>query len=231
MNKRIKYLLQLLNKYSIDDINKLYRDKEVELEIASFTKYPDVKWSEPLKKKMIQQAKRKKISPGRQKYITNLITLLNDYPFNQHLKTSQNDLTQLFANLEKSKIDKKSIRIMHIEFSDMHKVATVELYGDFDTHWYENRLGEFSSNFDSADYWKETETDKFYTISELLQDIEIEEEEYLGIFTEIYELRVFNAINSAMNSLPFLKKLKNEFTDIKIEIGHHDDDFHTIYKS
>ena len=64
MEELINRMIGILNRYSIEDVNKLYRDKEVELEITSFSKHPEVKWSELLKKKMIQAAKRKRIAPG-----------------------------------------------------------------------------------------------------------------------------------------------------------------------
>ena len=58
MEDSINRLIGILNRYSIDDVNKLYRDKEVELDIESFTIHADVTWSDSLKKRMIQAAKR-----------------------------------------------------------------------------------------------------------------------------------------------------------------------------
>ena len=83
---KIDDLLLLLDKYSIDKLNDLYREMEVKLEIESFSKNPNVRWSESLKKKMIQQAKRKRITPSKQKCLKELLTQTKDFENQSFLK-------------------------------------------------------------------------------------------------------------------------------------------------
>lgn len=231
MKERIDKLLEILNKYSTAEINKIYRDKEVELEIESFTKHPDVRWSESLKKKMIQAAKRKRISKGRIKYLEDQIKELNTYNSEKQIKMATEDLKLLIENISKKGLANSKVNLLHIEFSDFQHLAYVQAYGKYEKKWYENELGGFESLFNSAEYWDELDSSKFDSIYELLEIIEIEDEEYPSIFIELRVLRVFEAIRKAMQKPTIKIELSNCIPNADIEIGNHDDEFYIIRKS
>ena len=230
MEDTINRLLGILNKYSIKEVNTFYRDKEVELEKASFTKYPDVKWSDNMKKRMIQEAKRKRISTGRRKYIEEQIIELNDYNIKQHTQEAENDVIRMFENLNKTEIPVSDIVLLHIEFSDGQHLAQIQAYGKYKDKWYENELGGFESQFDSAKYWDELVSRKFYSMSEQLEIVEVENEEYPDIYHQIRELRVFNSLRNAFKQPKIIDICRNEMQQGKIEVGIHDDQFYTIYE-
>lgn len=231
MKKRIETLLNILNKYSVAEINKIYRDKEVQLEIESFTKHPDVRWSEKLQKKMIQQAKRKKISQGRQDFLTELLKEIKDYSQDENTQIAIGDLQLMFSNLEKLNIEKDEIKLILIEFSYEDDEAYIGLFGKYENEWFENELSDFSSKFQLTKTWKTLESNKFSTISELLEIIEFDEEEYPQIFLQVCNLRAYESLRLALLSDSIAIKLKNEFKNLKIQVGHHDEDFHTIYNN
>lgn len=228
MEELINRMIGILNRYSIEDVNKLYRDKEVELEITSFSKHPEVKWSELLKKKMIQAAKRKRIAPGRIKYLKDQIGQLNNYSQEEHLEVAIEDIKRLINKLTKTDIQLNDIVLIHIEFSDFKTIANIELYGAYKTKWYENELGRFELKFDSSGYWKEINTTKFSGICEQLEIIEIDEEEYPLLFIKIRELRVFNILKEALMKKEIMEWIYLNISKAKIEIGIHDDEFHII---
>lgn len=228
MQQRITNLLGILNKSSVEDINKIYKDKEVELEKESFTKHPDVRWSESLKKKIIQTAKRKRIAPGRIKYLEEQIDQLNNYKQDEHLEVAIEDAKRLINKLAKSNIQLNNIVLIHIEFSDGQPNAYIQFYGSYKAKWYENELGGFELKFNSANYWKENESTKFRRIYEQLEIIEIDEEEYPSLFIQIRELRVFNIIKKAIMHKEIIGWINLNISKAKFEIGIHDDEFHTI---
>ncbi len=231
MKERIDRLLEILNKYSISEVNKIYRDKEVELEMEYFTKYPDVRWSESLKKKMIQAAKRKQISKGRKKYLEDQVKELCSYNIEEQIKLATEDLKLLIENLSKSGLTLYEVKLLRIEFSDLQHLAYVQAYAKYEKKWYENELGGFESLFNSAKYWDELDSSKFSSINELLEIIEIEDEEYPSIFIDLRTLRVFEAIERAMEKSTIKMKLSDCIPNADIEIGIHDDEFYTIRKS
>ena len=231
MEIRIKNLLKILNNYSIQELSKIYRDKEVELEIESFTKHPDVRWSESLKKRMIQAAKRKRIAPGRSKYLEEQIKKINNYKLKEHIQDANNDLILMVKNLQRNNFELKNIVLLHIEFSDFNNKAYVQAYGKYKNKWYENEFGGFETEFISSKYWNEVETSKFSNMSEQLEIIEIEGEEWPSIFIEIWELRVFNAIKKASEQLKINDLLNRIVPNARIEIGIHDCEFYTIHKA
>lgn len=229
MQTRINTLVDLLSKYPVDTINKLYNAKEIELEVESFTKHADVKYSETLKKKMIQQAKRKKISLGRQKYLNQLIQNTNQFNHHDYLDLAKSDIIKLIKELNALDIKNQEIRLIHIEFSDYNQNASIELYGEFKANWWENELFRFEQKMRSSSIWTFLDKSKFWDISELLEIVEIEAEEYPQIFIEIWELRVFELFRIALNSNEMMTLLsKNNFNNLKVEIGMHDSKFHTL---
>lgn len=230
MEATINRLLNILNRYSINEVNKMYRDKEVELEIASFSKSPDVRWSESLKKRMIQAAKRKRIAPGRIKYLEDQIEQLNGYDLKEHIEIASDDVIKLLANLAKAEINLEAVVLLHIEFADLYPIAYAQAYGEFEDKWHENELGGFESEFQSSNYWQELCTTKFSYMSEQLEIIEIEEEEYPQIYSQIRELRVFNAIRKAIEQPEIKSLIIQSIPNAKIEIGMHDVTFYTIHE-
>ncbi|MFZ1790184.1 MAG: hypothetical protein WAT92_17825 [Saprospiraceae bacterium] len=226
MEASINRLLGILNRYSVEDINRIYRDKEVELEIESFTKHPDVRWSDSLKKKMIQAAKRKRISAGRIKYLESQIDNLNSYIQEEHVKIALDDVIKMLKNLENAKLANSDPFLLHIEFDQFQPKAFVHAYGN-----YKNELGSFESSFFSAKYWVELNSSRFISMSEQLEIIEIEGEEYPQILAQIRELRVFQAIKKAMEQSSIKEKINTILPHGKIVIGFHDTKFYTIHES
>jgi len=228
MEENINRLLRILNRHSIKDVNRLYRDKEVGLEIESFTKHPDVRWSDDLKRRMIKAAKHKRISPGRIKYIEEQIRELNTYAQEEHIKKAAEDVYNMIENLQNLGVSNSEILLLRIEFSELKHLAYVQAYGKSNDKWYDNELGGFESLFSSAKYWDELDSRKFYSMAEQLEIIEIEDEEFPQIFVQLRELRVFQAIKKAME-LPMIKEQLNLIIpNGKIEIGVHDDKFYII---
>lgn len=231
MIERLRFLEYLINKYSIEEINTIYRNKEVALEIESFNKDPDVNWSEPLKQKMIQQAKRKKISDGRKKYLAQLIENVNNYDTSDLQQRATADLILLFENLNKLNIQLENINIILIEFDDNFEDARVYIYGGTSEQRHKYKLGMFTSKFSSTSYWKEFQTNKFSDLSELLEIIEIEEEEYPAIIPQIWELRVFNCMSLALK-LPIISdNFSAMHKNIQIKVGRHDERSYIIKQS
>lgn len=231
MKTRIDKLLKILNQYSVEEINLLYKKQELEAESGAFTNHPDVKWSESLKKKILEEAKGIEIPDSAKQYLTDLIQRLNDYDESEHLETARADVRIMFAALKDSGVDQNAIRLIHIEFSDYDSTAGINLYGDFKERPFENELGLISSVFDSSEYWQELDSSEFDEIHELLEVVEIDEEEYPQFFVDIWQLRVFNIIQTALQEREILETLQNDFRNLKIEVGMHDHDFHTIFES
>lgn len=230
MKDSINRLLGILNRYSIDDVNKLYRDKEVALEIESFTKHPDVTWSDSLKKRMIQAAKRKRISAGRIKYLESQIEELNAYNQEEHVKLALEDIIRMLKNLENTELPNSDTFLLHIEFYEFKQEAYIQSYGNYKDKWFENELGGFESFFSSAQFWEELDSSQFSSISEQLEIIEVEGEEYPQIYLQLRVLRVFQAIKKAMEQTIIKEKLNTIIPKGKIEIGFHDSEFFTIYE-
>lgn len=229
MEETIIRLLDILNRYPISEVNRMYRDREVELEVESFTKYPDVRWSDHMKKKMLQDAKRKKISPGRIKYLESQITELNNYAQKTHVNNAGEDVITMISKWQSLGISSSEICLLHIEFSDWYPEANIQVYGNYKKEKYENEIAIFTCSFSSAKYWNELDSSKFSSMSEKLEILEIEEEEYPQIFVQIRELRVFQALKKAMNQATIKKQLHQILPNAKIEIGIHDNDYFVVY--
>ena len=116
---KIDDLLLLLDKYSIDKLNDLYREMEVKLEIESFSKNPNVRWSESLKKKMIQQAKRKRITPSKQKYLKELLTQTKDFENQSFLQIAISDVIHIIDAIKKIVDEPSKAKLLLIEFSGL----------------------------------------------------------------------------------------------------------------
>jgi hypothetical protein len=231
MQNTINRLIEILNRYSIKEVNSIYREKEVELEIASFTKHPDVKFSESLKQRMIQSAKRKRISPRRIKYLEDQISELNSYNQEEHEKIAIEDLFNMLKVLDSAKLPKSEIVLLHIEFNEFNPEVYIHSYGNNKITWHENGLGGFVSYFSSARYLAELDSQMFISMSEQLEIIEIEDEEYPQMFTQIRELRVIQAIKIAMEQPNVKEKLSTTIPKGKIVIGFHGDELYTIHES
>lgn len=232
MEESINRLLRILNRYPVKDVSKMFRDKEVELEIESFTKYPDVKYSDNLKKRLIQQAKRKRISPGRVKYLEGQINELNSYTLEEHIRVAIEDLSAMIENLQNKGLPNSEIILLHVEFSDLQHMAYVQAYGKYKEKWYENELGGFESLFTSAKYWDELDSRKFCSMSEQLEILIVEDQEYPYIFHQLRELRVFLGIKKAIEQPTIKAKLNKIAPNARIEIGIHDTGcFHVIHES
>lgn len=230
MEARISDLLKLANRYSVEELDIMYREREIELEKASFTKDIDVKWSEALKKKMLQQAKRKKISKGRKEYIFQLIEALNSFNYEDYLSIAISDAEKIIQKAAKLNFHPADLKLMHIEFPVYSQAISVNLYGLFQENYWENELGTFKHKVLSSKFWNFLESNKFARVSELLEIIDIGDSEYPLIFVEICELRVFELMKYAFNS-DKLKALieKNGFKHMNIEIGMHGANFFTIF--
>ena len=71
LENRIELLSQLLGKYDIEHINEKYKEKELMHAIKSLER---AKYSEQMSKRIIAEAKRKKISKSKIAYIQSLIS-------------------------------------------------------------------------------------------------------------------------------------------------------------
>ena len=67
-------------------------------------------------------------------------------------------------------------------------------------------------------------------MSEQLEIVDIENEEYPQIFHQIRELRVFRILRLALQQSNLRNRISNELSQIKILTGMHDDELHTIYE-
>ncbi|MEZ4920353.1 MAG: hypothetical protein R2792_14720 [Saprospiraceae bacterium] len=229
METRLNFLVGLINKYPVESISKLYRDTEVNAVVDYFTKYPNVKWSEALKKKELQKAQRLRISPGRMLYLQELIENINAFEFEAHIEPVKLDINRLLAAIYASGVETNAIRRILIGFSTYTQRGYIHLYGDYTKEWWENKLADFALNFESVKIWKFLESNKFYTLSELLEVVEVEGEEYPQLFVEIWELRVFQLFKLAFNEPEIRNKLFDQrFKNLKIEVGIRGNNFNLV---
>lgn len=231
MLSRINQLLELLNKHTIGELNLLYRDKEVELEHEALIRRPDV-WAEPMKKKIIQQAKRKKILEGQKKYLASILEQINGFSYKSYLKAAIEDLERLFNEIVGYGFYLPGLALMHIEFQDYNQNAIIGLYGPYAEKWWENELGSFSFNLNATVFWNFLGSRKFSSLSELLEIVDIDKEEYSQVIVEICELRVFELMRLAFITIgEEPKNIINKIEKLRIEIGMHDCNFYTIYET
>lgn len=228
MEDRVEKLLGILNKYTVEEISRLYRNHKVKEQTEYFTKYPEVRWSEAMKKNMIQAAKRKRITLSRMKYIQAQINELNNYNDLEHVSLAVKDLNHFFEALKERVTNLANVVLLHVEFSDFQTEACIEGYGPYKQKWYENPVFRMNSKFKCAEYWKEIDSTKFSYVYEQLEGLDLEDEEYPGIFVEIRELRVFNAIKQALHDPAILSFIDDHMPKAKIEVGMHDDRFFTL---
>jgi len=225
IQNRIDRLLELLQKYSVEEINELYRQKEVELEIKSFSQNPTVKWSEKIKKRMIQQAKKKRISPSRQVYLKDLIKNTLEFKYQTYIDDATSDAITIIE-----KIKDFQVQLLSIEFFNHNEKVEISGYDSCQSN--SNTLIQFRGKINASKCWKFINSNKFSNIAELLEILDIEDEEYAQIFIEIYELRVFNLMKFAFNSKELQSKLaKENLKELNIEIGLHDCNFYKIFNN
>jgi len=228
IRNRIDTLLTLLKKYSIEELNDLYRAKEVELEINSFSQKKTVKWSDKLKKKMIQQAKKKRIFPSKQKYLKGLLKEIEEFDYQVYIEEAISDAISIIEKTKIHRVNQSKLKLLLIEFFTYDKKVKVSGY---DSHYSAtNSIFQFSEKINATKFWKFIESNKFSNIAETLEIIDIDNEEYPQIFIEIYELRVFELMKQAFNSKQIKTKLKTEdLQKLNIKIGMHDCEHYLIY--
>ena len=233
LEERIKKLDGLLRKYTVSDIEKLYKEEEVEHLKNHLSKYPEVKYSEKMLKKMYREARGKKLSKGRKAYLEFLINKNLNYDEEKLLSIIKSQAFE-FIELVSSKVENlNEIKLIHIEHDSLPNAQHVQVYGHDDRGEMINELASFEMKIDFSELWGFENEKKALDLTEELEMITIEEEEYATLFPEIFKLRSYKLLKRALKSKEVSQNL---FTKIgkhsyKIQFGEHDNWVYKIFES
>ena len=224
MNKldiRFDQISAILNRNDSKSINTLFREIEMNHTIKSFTEYPDVKYSANMQKRMIQEAKRKNISKGRRELIDSMVNSINDFSVNEYLIEFEDIILQSLSILSNIKDEGHEFHLIHIEFDSNPNEQEWSIFSEKDQS---NQIRNFTSNFKFDKIFGFTLTYKFESFCDSLQDIELNEEEYPQLFSEIFRLMAFKSVRAAFNSKRVANSIKEKFQTphFKVEIAEHD---------
>ena len=113
----------------------------------------------------------------------------------------------------------------------MPNTQHVQVYGHDDRGEMFNELARFEINIDFSELWGFENEKKALDLTEELEMITIEEEEYAILFSEIFKLRSYKLLKGALNSQEICHNL---FTKIgkhpyRIQFGEHDNWVYKIF--
>ena len=233
LEERIKKLDGLLRKYTVSDIEKLYKEEEVEHLKNHLSKYPEVKYSEKMLKKMYREARAKKLSKGRKAYLEYLINKNLNYDevkFQPIIKSQAFEFIELVSN----KVENiNEIKLIHIEHDSLPNAQFVQVYGHDNKGEMINELARFEMNIDFDELWGFEHEKKVWDLTEELEMVTIDEENYVLLFSEIFKLRSYKLLKVLLNNKEVSQKL---FTDLgkhtySIQFGEHDNWVYKIFES
>lgn len=221
---RISYLGQLINKNTVEEINAIYKAAEVEKMTNYFTKHPDVKYSEEMKKRMIREAKSKKISKSRMDFIQSLIDLNNDYEKEKTSIDLKEEVLFFLDSLANQNVSLESIGCIYFEHDYDPKKIHCHLYTGQEETSPNSELCRFVTNFDFSPIWGFLNKYRFESLSESLEIIEVEGQEYPLIFEELFKLRAYSFLKQAFHSDEVKGLLSSKFQSMNcsIKVGEHD---------
>ncbi|PHN02570.1 hypothetical protein [Flavilitoribacter nigricans] len=228
LEERIEYLKGIVSKYTVDEIEKLYREEEVQNLKDHLAKHPDVKYSDSMMKKMIRQAKSKRISPGRKNYLERLIQNTSKFNYALHIEKSQKKVDEFITTLKNKIEGENRARLIHIEHDYSPTDFTCVVYGESDGSKYSNELLRFNIDFDFSSIWGFIDDNKYQDLCELLYFIEFDEENYMYSFEELAKLRSYKLMQIAFNEHRMEKELG--LKNLLIEFGEHDNWIFEIFK-
>jgi hypothetical protein len=199
--ERLSYLENIMNKYGIDEIEKLYKDNEVKHVINSFEK---AKYSEPLKKKLIAKAKKEKITLAQKVYFNQILQNLCVLKEEAFLEEQKNALHDAFTKL-RSEFDLENVNL---------KICFSHRYDKPERIWISlnqkdnNEVISFITKLDFSIVWSFLQKSKYITLQEKLDDIFIENEWIIGILEEYIHLKNYDIIRyliqtEKLTDLPF----------------------------
>ena len=177
-----------------------------------------------MSKRIIAEAKRKKISKSKRAYIQSLISSSENFAEDLYIEKINTQIAELLRKISLEFDGGKKIRLIFLEH-DYGPKSTI-------AHVYQNQLGgkneeEFKTlktKIDFSPIWGFIEEGKFENMAEILEEIDVEDHEYPQIFNELFKLRSYKLVKGILNSIG----IKNQIQTLpigekfKIEIGEHD---------
>ena len=227
LETRIKKLTTILNKYEVEDLNQKYKEAELNMVISNFTKYPEVRYSENMKKRMINEAKRKKISKSKMDYIQFLIDKNNHFDYKKYQTEIYSQVSQFFDDLEKKEFKDFHTKGIFLEHDFDPKIIYCQIYSNSNFSVSDTEVKRFKTNFDLSEVWGFLENHRFDSFVEALEIIDLEDEEYPQIFIELFKLHSYKLLKKSFQT----KKIKDRIglKNLKIVVGEHDNWSYEIY--
>jgi phosphatidate phosphatase PAH1 len=227
LEERISLIKDKLNKFSSNEIDTIYRQMELKIQMAYFEEYPDVRYSDKLKKRMIQQAKRKRISKGRLELIETLKSRVNSFFEEDNSLNFKIELLKIAQRIYTECSNKNEINTILIEHDHSSTEQFVGVYKDKEML---QEISNFNSKLNFEPIWGFATKSKFSSFCESLGDILIEDEEYPLLFDEIFKLYSYKSVQNVVESRDVKTALKEKInSDFSIRIGEHDNWDYQIY--
>lgn len=232
LKKRIQKLSKIVSSHSIKAINKLYKEEEVNYVMNHLKKYPHVKYSEQMLKRTIREAKAKRISPGRCKYVQFLIDKNNEFDFEKYRSLINTQVDQFIETLNEQIKEPNLVSLIHIEHDYEADDNYCHVYGEKHKTNQDNELAFFDTKFDFKALWGFNQDKKYNDVCEELETIEIDDETYIFCFEELFKLRSYQLVEMALNREGIPAFIKNEckIHNACIEIGEHDCEFYKVFE-
>ena len=223
LEKRIQKLSKIVSSHSIKDINKLYKEEEVNSVMDHLKKFPHVKYSEQMLKRIIREAKAKRISPGRCKYIQFLIDKNNEFDFEKYHSLINSQVDQFLETLNEHIKEPNLVRLIHIEHNYEADETYCHVYGENFKTKQDNELTFFDTKFDFEALWGFNQDKKYNDVCEVL-------ETYIFCFEELFKLRSYKLVEMAFNREGTIAFIKHEckIHNVYVEIGEHDCEFYKV---
>ena len=231
LESRIKKLSNIIFNTEFEEIKQIYKDEELNYVLINFEKYPEVRYSDSMKKRIINEAKRKRISKTRLDYIQTLVKMNAEFSY-QNFNTEIRNQVNKFLGLLGKRIEQPDlVRLIHLEHDYEADDIHCNVYGINKQISNDNEIYSFKTNFNFKEIWGFVNASKFDNLCDNLQMVDVMGECYPLIFNELFKLRSYKLVKTAIN----LKKNKSiigedlNLKNISIEIGEHDNWFYTVF--
>jgi hypothetical protein len=229
LEKRIDFLSGLLSNYDIEYLDKKYREIELRHTQESFQK---ARYSDTMKKRMLAEAKRKNISKSKKLYIQSLISRNENFDPSLYQDKIKTQLSIFFNDPKLNFSDVSKISQIFFEHSYDPKSVHANVYKDQPNEKDQTEFLQLKTKLDFSPIWGFIEGNKFDSIYESLEGLEIEDEEYPQIIMELFKLRSYKLLKDILNSKPLENIMPAHLLSEKsiIIIGEHDNWKYEIFK-
>ena len=233
LEKRIAKLSQLLSSCDAEEINKRYKESELENLSAYFSKYPEVRYSQEMKKRMARDIKRKKLSNARICYLQELIDSNSTFSDLQYKDEYEDQVNQFLNQLEAQNLTHEDIGTVLIEHSFEPNETYCQIYKHQAAGILSHELGRFITAIDFSSIWGFLNKHRFESLAEILEGVTIEDEEYPQIINEVFKLRSYKVIKNAIQDDKIRLRIQSVtgLHNIAIMIGEHDNWHYEIYRA